>query len=288
MKSLYIIALLASGFLFLKCSESSKETSQTLEPPQLTIAWETDTLLQIPESVIYDKNNNVFYVSCIGPKTTAAHDGDGYIAKVGPNGEIIENKWLTGLDEPTGLAIVGDTLYVANIDQLVSIQISTAEIISKQDIATTTFLNDVASNSSGDVLIADTDLNAVFIKSGEEISILYQSEELGGLNGIYCEEKRTLLTGSGSGKLYALENETLTVLADSMKGADGIEKYKDGYFISSWKGQLYYLDTNGKRSKLLDTEAQKVNAADIDVIEEQNLLIVPTFFANKLIAYKID
>lgn len=285
---LQFLLIFISGIFISSCSHQTDEKAASILHPTLSLAWETDSTLLTPESVIYDKNNDVFYVSCMGTSPTASHDGDGYIAKVGPNGKIIKNRWVTGIDEPTGLALVGDILYVANLDQLVSINTKTAEIIEIQNIENTTFLNDVASKPNGDVLIAESDLDALFIKSGDEISLLFQDDELGGLNGIFCGEDRTLLTGSGSGKLYSLENDTLTVLADSMNGADGVEKYYDGYFISSWKGHLFYLDKNGKKTKILDTEADKLNAADIDVIEDQNLIIVPTFFANKLMAYKIN
>ncbi len=283
---------LAAAIAVSACTSTTENTSETEETaettPKLSVAWETDTTLITPESVIYDSQNDVYYVSCIGAVPPGAKDGDGYIAKIGANGEIISNQWVTGLNGPKGLALIDNILYVADIDQLVAINTENGEIISSETIEGATFLNDAGSTPNGDILITDSDLNTVFVKSGEETTVLFSSPDLGRLNGVLFEDGKYLLAGFNSGKLFSLDGSALTMLADSMQGADGIEKYHDGHFVSSWNGHIFYVDKNGKRTKLLDTEADKINAADIDVIQEKNLLLVPTFFANKVVAYKID
>ena len=59
------------------------------------------------------------YVSNIGGKIWQK-DNNGFIAKVSPDGKMIERQWLVG-SLPTGLALDGGKLYVADIDQLVEI-----------------------------------------------------------------------------------------------------------------------------------------------------------------------
>ena len=52
---------------------------------------------------------------------------------------------------------------------------------------------------------------------------------------------------------------------------------------------MHYVDPDNNRSqKLLDTKDQKINAADIGYIESQELLLVPTFFDNRVVAYKVS
>ena len=57
------------------------------------------------------------------------------------------------------------------------------------------------------------------------------------------------------------------------------------------RDQIYFVEKNSKGEpaiKILDTKAQKLNTADIGIIPKKNILLVPTFFGNKVVAYKID
>ena len=59
-----------------------------------------------PESALYDSERNVIYVSNVnGPATEK--NGQGYIAKLSPEGNLIEKVWLGGLDAPKYLSGLG-------------------------------------------------------------------------------------------------------------------------------------------------------------------------------------
>lgn len=284
------ITLLILATLVSSCSSNKETTTEQEEMPAkattpiLEMAWQTDTTLITPESVIYDTQNDVFYVSCIGAVPPGARDGDGYIAKVGPEGEILANPWITGLDAPKGMAIYDGKLYVTDIDKLVTIDISSGEVLSKTLVLGAVFLNDADADSEGNIYLTDTETATLFMARGDEISEVFKREELGRLNGVFIDGDRKLFA---SGKVFTLEGDKLQMVADSIGGGDGVEKYKDGYFVSSWGGQIYHLSADWTKTKLLDTQDDGINAADIEVIEDKNLIIVPTFFANSVAAYKI-
>ncbi len=88
------ICLLA-GLLF---SFQIMTTAQKLEK-----LWETDSIFKIPESVLYDAQANVLYVSNIDG-ASGAKDGRGHISKLSPDGKVIDLHWLTGLHAPKGMA----------------------------------------------------------------------------------------------------------------------------------------------------------------------------------------
>ena len=48
----------------------------------------------------------------------AEKDGKGSIGKVGLDGKIIQAEWVTGLNAPKGMAITGNSLWVADVDRL--------------------------------------------------------------------------------------------------------------------------------------------------------------------------
>ncbi|MFT5885338.1 MAG: hypothetical protein ACI9IP_001798 [Arcticibacterium sp.] len=255
--------------------------------PTLTQIWETDTTLITPESVIYDKAHDVYYVSCMGSNPTGEFDGNGYIAKVALDGEIIDNNWVTNLNDPKGLALVGNTLYVTDLNKVVTINTETGEAHSDV-LEGAEYLNDAASAPNGDVIFTDTNLNTIFVKSGNETKAIFTDSTFQRLNGVYHEANRYLLAGFGSGKLFTLENNVLSTVAEGMNTADGIEAIGDGYFISCWDGHIYYVDSEWNKTLINDTSADKIGAADIDYIANGKVLVVPTFFGNKVVAYSVD
>ena len=66
--------------------------------------------LKMPESVIFDQANDRLIV---GNMATFGPDGgaDGYLSIVSPDGKLVTEQWATGLNDPKGMAIVGDKLY---------------------------------------------------------------------------------------------------------------------------------------------------------------------------------
>ena len=67
-------------------------TVVSAQPPTLVKKWETDTILKVPESVLYDAGNQVLYVANIEGQP-AEKDGKGSIGKVGLDGKVIAASW---------------------------------------------------------------------------------------------------------------------------------------------------------------------------------------------------
>src|SRR4051812_34109581 len=85
----------------------------------LTKLWETDSLLKVPESVLFDAENHVLYASNIAGTDPWAKDGNGSVAKIGLDGKIIAVDWVTGLNAPKGIGIHNGKLYVADVTDVV-------------------------------------------------------------------------------------------------------------------------------------------------------------------------
>ena len=78
---------------------------------QLVKLWSTDTLLKVPESVLFDGKNSVLYVANIDGQPWA-NDGKGSIGKVGLDGKIIAVDWVSGLQAPKGMGLHKNKLFV--------------------------------------------------------------------------------------------------------------------------------------------------------------------------------
>lgn len=292
----YLLTLAIAATLF-SCKQKVEETkateaapaTDTLAIPTLTQRWATDTILKTPESVIFDEKYGVFYVSCIGAVPPDAKDKDGYIAKLNQKGEIIKKDWVTGLSGPKGMAIKGDSLYVTDIDALVLIHTPSGKVVQRIPVKGAKFLNDVAIDDMGMVYFSDSYANSLHSWDGKKVATLATGEALGNPNGIFNETDRLVMASFGKGNVYTFNKATaaIEVKVDTLPGGDGVEAFKDGYLVSNWNGEVYYINKDWKKQLLLDTKAAKRNAADIEFVPSQNLLLVPEFFGNKVTAYDV-
>ena len=129
MKNFMISALLMSLIL---CSCGSKkkpagdmplESDDNLKTFELVEVWRTDTLFRVPESVIYDKANDVIYVSNMNHEPRKK-DGNGFISRLSTDGEILDLNWVGDMSSPKGLGIFEGKLYVSDVDEVIVIDIA--------------------------------------------------------------------------------------------------------------------------------------------------------------------
>ena len=255
----------------------------------LTEIWRTDEVLNTCESVLYDKNLNQLFVSCING-SPAEKNSEGFISVVKLDGTIQSLKWVTGLNAPKGMAILGGKLYVADIDELVVISIKKAKIVDRIPVEGATFLNDVAVSPDGKVYFTDSDTGIIWIYSGGKLQ-MWIKEGLNRPNGLYIEEYRVLLTSSGSQDLKVIDRSTgeAKVVTTDIGHGDGVEfTGKQGYYLtSSWSGEVFIISPDYNKLSLLKTSDQEINSADIGFNMEEQVVYVPTFFDNRVVAYKL-
>lgn len=270
--------LLTLAFTFSVLSISA----QTLTPK-----WKTEATLLVPESVLLDSKNNVLYVACIDGKPEDK-DGNGYVAQVGLDGKIKNLKWATGLDAPKGMGLHNGKLYVADIDRVVVIDVTTGKIASTVPIEGAKFLNDVTADKSGNVYVSDSNTGKIHLVKDNKAQVYYENQEqLKGVNGLLALDKELYVVDFPSGTNYKLSaDKKLTKFSGTAEGADGIVPLgKDEYLVSSWHGEIDYVNAKGEVKKLLDTREQKISAADIEYDPKTKTLFIPTFFANTVDAY---
>lgn len=245
--------------------------------------WESKNLA-VPESVLYSATEKKLYVSLIDG-TGNVKDGKGGIAILNTDGSVKNANWVEGLNAPKGLALYKKTLFVADIDAVVSIDIVTGKIINKLEIENAVFLNDLTVDDKGVVYVSDTRTNKIYrIKNGK--SELYL-ENVTSANGLKWVNKNLYVLANT--ELWKIdEKKSISVLAKGFeKPGDGVEQLKNGDFIvTCWAGLIYYVKANGEISKLQDVQGQ-MNTADLGYNPKENLLYIPTFNHNSVITYKL-
>ncbi len=248
--------------------------------------WETPASLSTPESVLFDAGNEVIYVANIGGQP-AAKDGNGFISRLSTSGKIIDLKWITGLDAPKGMGIFNGKLFVTNITEVVEIGIARGKILKRYPVAGSEFLNDISISPSGIVYISDSQKGFIYRLEGGKIEKWIEGLE--GVNGLYCLGKDILLAGTKNSVVQILTaNRRQSALISGTGSIDGLVSCgKNSYLFSDWSGSVFRATVDGGKELILNTSKANINAADIDYIPSKRLLVVPTFFDNRVIAYEL-
>lgn len=267
---------------------------------QPKLIWEAKGLAQ-PESVVYDPVTDVLYVSNING-AVMHKDGNGFIARLKPDGTILERQWVKGLNAPTGLAMQNRNLYVADVDELIEINAASGHINKRYKAKGAIFLNDVAVGEDGTVYVSDTPMNTIWRLKDGTFEPWLTNDDLNHPNGLIVQGDKLIVASFGTmpsegqkqelaGLLAVnLEDQTITPIGkkgDAIGNLDGLEPL-DGsdYLATDWAaGELYRIDPKGKATKLIDLNQ---GSADLTYFPDKKTVLIPMMLDNTLAAYELS
>ncbi|MBO3099954.1 SMP-30/gluconolactonase/LRE family protein [Gelidibacter pelagius] len=282
-----VVLLIASSCKYNNAVAQS--TSEALKPPIATFITETLGLTHC-ESAVYNAKNTIIYASLIGK----SEDGDGSIATINLEGKLINAKFISDLNDPKGIAITEDRLYVSDITELVEADLMTGQIIKKHSIEGIQFLNDVAIDSAGNVFVSDTRTSKIYqLDTKGNFSLWLADEDLDNPNGLLVQNKTMYVASWGSqpngGRVSKIDMTTKSIdtVTTIIGNLDGIRPYdKDRLIISDWRsGNIHLVDDKGNTQQILQV-GQSVG--DIAYIPEKKLLLLPMNKQSRLLFYRLE
>ncbi len=292
MKNFLLLIVLTA---IVSCNSAKKKDTANTEnkaagsSPEIELLWESDTLLRTPESVLIDPEQKVLYVSNVNLNPWEK-DGNGFVSKMDMQGNILELKWIEGLNAPKGMGILGSSLFIADIDEVVEVYIETGEIMNKTEFDDEPQLNDISVGPDGVIYVSGSNSQKIYALENGKVNVYFEGKEGERFNGLYGEKDRMLLITSAGSQFKAIDHDTkeVKIIAENMGHGDAIAPVGDGgYLTTSWAGKIFYVSASGETTTLSDTEALEENAADLAYSVENKTLYVPTFFKNKVKAYKL-
>ena len=254
-----------------------------------------------PESTIVNKSD--LYVSNVGKELKPTlKDGDGFISKLDINGKIKELHFIDGLDAPKGMGIVGNTLFVADINTLRGFDLQTKKEVFNVVFEGVNFLNDITVKDSNTLFIGASDTSAIY-----EVNIASKSYkklmDFTVTNGLFYEDgilyaaqlgSSTQNMFDGKGKLYKIDlkdNNKLTQLGTFEGVLDGVTKVGNKVYVSDWgnakdTGIVRVYDLKTKEETILKLQSF-MGAADFWIDEKTKKIFMPQMIGNKVTIFDL-
>jgi len=264
--------------------------------------------LQGPESARYDRDLDVWFVSNING-TPLGKDNNGYISRLRPDGAPYTVKFIEGgkkgvtLNAPKGLAINGDTLWVADIDVARAFNKRTGALIANVSTGgRARFLNGAAVGPDGAVYMTDTGVlfgpkgevshpgpDQVFRVTRAGATPALSSPKLEGPNGITWDaERRRFVIVSFLGKginAWTPGTDKVESVGSGPGQQDGVVFLPDGrLLVTSWTDSSLFVLDNGKAKRVA---AKVPSPADIDVDSRSSRVAVPLLMENRVEFYEL-
>jgi sugar lactone lactonase YvrE len=264
----------------------------------LTAGWMTSEGIAAPESVYFDAGSGFVFSSQIDGMPDA-RDGNGRIVKLGGDGHVVAADWVTGLNAPKGLRSHQGTLWTADIDDVIGVDIASGKVTSRVKINGAMFLNDVAVGGDGTVYVSDMMANRIYAVRDGTASVFAEGEQLEWPNGLLVDGNRLIVGGWGKpkpdfstdvpGHLFALDLQTkqkTLITPKPFANIDGVElDGRGGYVVTDYlKGKVMQVSATGESR---DLRTFMPGTADLGFVAPATA-IIPHMNENKVAAYDLS
>jgi hypothetical protein len=306
MKDLIAIFALLFSFSLLSCGGEGTQKDTPAAPvkkdpteaptPNLPVRnFTVEKGLQNPESVTSD--GTYYYVSNIGRELKQFRkDQDGYITQLDSAGNVVRRKWASGLDAPKGMVVVGNTLYVADIDRIKGYDLEsrrrTSVIDFSKEFDAPPFLNDLAVKNENEIFVSITNFDRVYTVNLTEKTFEPIDVRVPKANGLYWNEEEQLLYtnsydqyGGFPGQIsFAGDSVVYTSFDKASKGQlDGLAYIRGVLVYSDWTQSLLYMYAPTKETGGYYPLTKRLSGpADFYFDESRNEIWAPAMQENKI------
>lgn len=254
--------------------------------------------LSTPESFIVDPATGNYFISNINGAPTD-RDNNGFITKLDRAGKVVAMEFIRAsaknpLHAPKGMAVVGGSLWVTDIDHVKTYDTGSGAPVADLDLTSfgVAFLNDIAADGAGNIFVSDMQANKIFKIDTKErkVSTFAEGEKLGQPNGLVVDPKsgRLIMVSWGLGQVVEIDpNGQMKPLSEkTFKNLDGVDFSAGGdlYFSSFTRGEIYRLKPGGAVETF---KSGLTTPADINIDRKNNLLLIPLFEGNSAATLKI-
>ncbi len=263
--------------------DSLRQTPETDAPIRLVERWKAEGFAS-PKGVAAAPGGGYFISNIAGEPD--ARDGSGWISKVSAEGEVLEERFATGMDAPQGMVVDRGILYVADIDRIHLVDPDDGTLLTTFDIKGAVALADMAAWNAT-VLVSDSAGGKIWRLAGDESGIWLEDERLAGVTGLEPDGDRLLVATKASGTLYAVnEAGALSEIVTGLDEAESVGRTEGGYLVSGLPGQVWFVSDKGETAELLNTQENGILQNDLTVFGDT--VIIPNMLPGTVTAWTIE
>jgi streptogramin lyase len=249
-----------------------------------------------PRSVLYDAAADQYLVSNINGAPDDADD-NGFVSRVTPDGKVAVLKWIDGaeanveLHAPKGMAIVGEVLYVADLDRIRKFSTRNGAALGAITVPGATSLHDVSAAPDGTIYFTDlgarvtgekleaTGQDAVYKLVREQARVIVRGKQLNQPSGLLADASGVWVVSFGSNELFDVRSGSKAKLQKlPAKQLEGIIAGNDGkLYVSSWEANQILAAAPGETFQPI---YEVIAPADIGYDVKRNWLLIPLMLDN--------
>lgn len=259
------------------------------------------TNLESPNSFVGDSLGKEYFISNVNGEPEA-RDNNGFITKLDTDGKVTSLKFIQGgvadvlLHAPKGLALVGQILYVADLDQLKGFDKTTGKLLVTVSFPAsvppkTVSLTDVTAGPDGVLYASDQNANSIYriqAEANHRVSLFIHDDRLAGPSGLAVHpktnhliavswEKGKILDMTPEGHLTELEsNGFFTSRFQNLSGVD-FDRWGNMYVSDFTKGKIWRMTRDNRFQVIAE---YLPSPADISIDRASNLILVPYHYAH--------
>lgn len=258
----------------------------------------TITQLHSPQAIIADPGYGYFIANANGDPGN--HENNGFITKLDDDGQLVDLHFIQGgqnevvLRAPAGMAIIGDRLYIADLDFVRAFDKTTGHPLFALSFARyqAEGLTGMVADGQGTLFVSDPETNTIFridTARNHLVSIFARDSALSKPRGLAIHPRTGHLIGVSweNGKIFEInEQGTITELMANtffsrpFSNLDGVafDRYGTMYISDFTAGKVWRIYANFTKKEVIAEFL--ISPASIGIDREKHLILVPYLYAN--------
>ncbi|MFO0774579.1 MAG: hypothetical protein U0172_07955 [Nitrospiraceae bacterium] len=257
-----------------------------------------------PYSFVVDSASKEYFISSVNGDE-AAHDNNGFITKVNEAGAVVKLKFIGGgidgqtLHAPKGLAIYGQTLYVADLDQVKGYDKTTGKLLvtiplgsgASPQAGPPSQLMDIAYDGKTFLYVSDRTRHTIYridLAKNHQVTTLIENPELAGPAGLALHPKgdHLVVVSWDKGKIVEVRldgtytelvsNGFFTSRFGNLSGVD-FDQWGNMYVSDFTRGKIWRMRPDHKFHVIAE---YLPSPADIAIDRTSHVILVPYHYGN--------
>ena len=254
--------------------------------------------LKSPQSFIVSPSGEYYFIANANGEP-GKRDNNGFISKLDIEGKPIDLHFINGgtrgtiLHSPNGLAIVGKTLYVSDLDTVRGFDIHTGKTNISLSFSQfhVTELTDIIADGAGQLYVLDTKGNTIYrINTTQDhiVSIYLQNDKLASPRGLAIHPKsgRLIIVSLDDGTVLEvtqdrsinelISNSFFTGRFRNLSGVD-FDQYGNMYLSDLTAGKIWRVQPNYKMQVIAEF---LISPSTVKIDRKKHMILVPYLYAN--------